>query len=273
MKCIICCNSCFGTIANKKDIRFQCYGYNKKVVKCLACGLVFLTPTWTEEELNKLYSNYLSHEKDFIGQKRKSTISPYLTKYLKKNQIVLEVGHGRGDNVKFLRSLGYCVDGIDKDSTYCDNFHLFNIDYKKHQCCVDFVYAIQVFEHISDPYDFIEKITEFLLPNGKFLLEIPNLDDPLLKLYNVKRFKKFYFYPYHVFFYTADTVSFLLKKMGLKFKVKLVQKYGLLNHLRWILFGKPSNKNFHIPIIDDIYKFILVHVFKVSDTLIIVGEK
>lgn len=245
----------------------------KSIIQCNSCKVVSLYPAWTEKKLEKLYLNYRHHKQDFKGQKRKKSVSPYLREYIKKSDDVLEIGHGQGDNVNYLRALGYNVIGIDKDPLFCDEKTLLHKDYKDLSSSVDFIYAIQVFEHIPEPKKFIKKILSCLNPGGRFLLEIPNLDDPLRILFKNKSFEKFYFYPYHVFFYNKNTASKLMENSGTKFKVKLVQRYGIINHIRWNLFRKPGNFNAHIPIVDNIYKWILTEVFKVSDTLLIIGEK
>lgn len=275
MKCALCDNTeRFKKLLNKESIRFGCYGHEKGIYKCLDCELVFLAPPWDEDELAVLYRNYNNHWQDFSGQKRQKTVSPYLTEYCPNStKVTLEIGHGKGDNVKFLRKKGFDVHGIDKDKTCCDGKNLIHSDYREHIDLVDFVYAIQVFEHIPDPLDFIHKTRGFLKPGGRFLLEVPNLDDPLLTIYHNKYFKGFYFYPYHVYFYTEKTMSRLMEKAGVKFKIKRVQRYGLTNHLRWLLKGSPGNSNPHIPVVDDVYKWLLTEVFRKSDTLLVIGEK
>jgi hypothetical protein len=39
------------------------------------------------------------------------------------------------------------------------------------------------------------------------------------------------------------------------------------------MFKRPGNFNRNIPVLDDIYKFVITRVFKVSDTLLVIGEK
>jgi len=275
-KCFYCQNDVFSIIANKEQIRFGCYGFEKNILKCLRWGLVQLLPRWIDDELKILYAKY-SQKRDFPGARPKQTISSYLTKYLKKSDSILEVGCSFGDNLKRLNKKGYKIIGIDKDPTVCDRKDILNYDYKDfplQKDRFDCIYAIQVFEHISDPYEFIEWLYASLKEKGRFLLELPNIDDPLLKLYKVNNFRKFYWYPYHLFFYDGKTLNNIFKKFPkIKIKVRLLQRYGLINHLRWLIFGRPGNFNWNIPVLDDVYKFIITRVFKVSDTLLVIGEK
>lgn len=272
MKCIVCDKSNFSIEIYKEELRQGYSGYDKCIVKCLNCKLMFIYPQWTQEELDELYKGYLD-KKDFSWQKQIKRITKYLKKYLSSQDIALEIGCGKGDTVKWLRKKGIYVIGIDKDPTYCDEWIIYNKDYKDVKNKYTNVYAIQVFEHIADPEEFIKKIQDLLLEGGKFLLEFPNTEDPILTLYKVEKFKKFYYIPFHLFFWTPKTVKLFFDKLGIKIKIIRLQKYGILNHLRWIIFGVPGNWHPHIPILDNIYKFILTRIFKVSDTIIVIGKK
>ena len=52
------CHHCGSTegklVATKSDIRFECYGHDKSVLKCKSCGLTQLYPQWTEKELEAM---------------------------------------------------------------------------------------------------------------------------------------------------------------------------------------------------------------------------
>ena len=276
MRCPICDSELIRSIYSKEDMRWDCWNYDKHIYECGLCKLRFLFPQWTEEELNRLYSGYFQQQ-DFKGHKQTDRVTIYLDKYVKDSFSILEIGCGLGHNVKRLRNKFpfKTIIGIDKDPNVCDGVLIHNLDYRHvhpaHR--YDFIYGIQIFEHLNDPLNFIFKINRLLITKGKYLLEIPNSDDPLLTLYKIEEFKKFYNIPHHLFFYNEHNIKLLFEKIGLKVTVTRLQKYGLINHLRWLVFKKPGNFNNHIPILDDIYKLILTKVFKISDTLIIVGEK
>lgn len=272
--CILCGNdSSFSVLARKDQIRWSCFGYDKKVIQCNKCGLAFLNPTWTDKEINSLYKEYLRHREDFPGQIRKGFVAEYVWDHLRKEDRILEVGCGFGTTLHFFEELGYNIVGIDLDKSYCDDKSIFHCDFKNFKTKVDFIYALQVMEHMKDPFAFMKKVMSTLLPKGRFFLEIPNLEDPLLTIFKNKKFKLFFYYPYHTFFYLPKTIEQIVKQFTSKFSVKRTQRYGLWNHLRWIIKGKPGNYNPHIPILDDIYKFFLVYILKVSDTMVITGEK
>lgn len=265
-RCYNCGSYNLGLYYYGKDMRFACYGADKNVWKCADCGLVQLLPQWTDEELDELYEGY-TDKKDFKGAKQKKTVTKYLKKYVKETDDVLEIGAGSGDNTNYVKDMVYCIYGIDKEY----NWDFF--DYAKAFPSVkyDFIFGIQLLEHIADPLDFIWKVLNQLNTGGRFLFEIPNLEDPLLTIYKIEAFRKFYFYPYHLFFYTPEIIETILSKFNIK--VKRYQRYGLINHLRWLIFKRPGNWNPNIPVLDWIYKAVLKYVFKKTDTMIIEGWK
>jgi len=274
-ECHACHNFKGDLVASSKQIRFKCCGSDKNIIKCCDCGLVQLYPQWSKEELNGLYEKY-SLKKDFVGYKFPKDIHSYVRKHIGKDDNVLEIGCGRGNTVRWLRNNGYNVIGLDRDPTVKDSDIVLNCEFENFNVWnqFDFIYAIHVLEHIEEPVKFLNKIISCLKPNGKFLLEIPNVNDPLFSLYKNKAYAGFVWYPYHIYFYSVKTIKDLMNKMeGLEVKIIRKQRYGIVNHLRWIFMGKPGNFNFHIPVIDDIYKFILIKVFKVSDTLVILAQK
>ena len=254
MSCYYCKGHTGQVVAEKDDMRFKCFGIDKRIMRCGSCGLVQLIPQWTATELDYLYSTYWQKD-DFKGQTPKVKISKYLTKYLKPTDNILEVGCGHGDNLRYLRSKGFRVTGIDKAPTELG----VKVDYKDLEVTGwDVIYAVHLFEHIEDPRSFIQWLKE----NGrKFILEIPSLDNPLMKL---ESYRKFCWYPYHLFFYDKETIKLLFPRA----RIELMQEYGIINHLRWLIKGKPGNWNPEIPVLDRMYKFILTKL-GYGDTVVV----
>ncbi len=75
----------------------------------------------------------------------------------------------------------------------------------------DVITAYQVFEHIIDPVDELEKLRGFLKPNGYIMIEVPNIDTLGVKLLQAQHR---HFVEDHVSFFSAETLSRLLKHMG-----------------------------------------------------------
>jgi 2-polyprenyl-3-methyl-5-hydroxy-6-metoxy-1,4-benzoquinol methylase len=281
IECYLCGEglNCLERIVSKENIRHQAYGKDKTIVKCKSCGLVQLIPQWTKEDLAEIYKDYYKPI-DFKGYVYKERDCPlYIDKYLTPEDKILEIGCGKGSNVRRLIREGYDIVGIDVDKSVCDNKFILNLDInefsdKSYKNKFNVVYAIHLLEHINDPIKFFDILNHILKKNGSFILEFPNIDEPLLTLWKNKEFSKFYYRPDHVFFYNKKTISKILNWSDTcKFKIILKQNYGLWNHLNWFFRNKPSNVNYNIPILDNIYKWFLTRILKISDTIIIIGEK
>ena len=100
---------------------------------------------------------------------------------------------------------------------------------------VDVVSMFHVFEHILDPVSMLMDAAESLKPNGKLILEVPALTDPLLSLYEIPEFIDFYFQAQHPYIYSASSLEKVLLSNGFKiFEIIPFQRYGLENHLSWL---------------------------------------
>jgi SAM-dependent methyltransferase len=275
VKCYLCGGDLSEVVAKAEEIRFGCFASKKEFTRCASCGLIQLSPPWSGRELNELYRGYWK-QADFKGQKRKAKVSTYLEQIIRPGDTALEIGCGHGDNVRNLRKKGLRVIGIDKDPAVCDGKIIVNADVtevrlKKRP---DVIYAIHLLEHILDPKWLLRWISDNLAEGGRFAIEVPNADDPLRVLYKNKGFHKFCWYPYHLFYFTKGTMERLMAETpGIRAEVRVVQEYGILNHLRWGITGKPGNALPTIPILDAIYKFVLTRILGVGDTLVVIGSK
>ena len=99
----------------------------------------------------------------------------------------------------------------------------------------------QVLEHQQDPVEFIREITSKLLkPNGIIHIEVPTLNNPLIRLFHISEFRDFWFQEPHLFYFSKVSLVAILESAGFKvLDVSLRQSAGLINHLNWMLAGKP----------------------------------
>lgn len=272
-ECYACKNSQYSVLALANQIRFNCYGHEKNVVKCSSCSFVQLYPQWTDEELDHIYDKY-SLKMDFSNYKPKIEIRKYIDKLIIGKKRILEVGCGQGHNLRRQIGRGYNIVGIDKDPTVCNGDTILNCSFENFISDVkfDFIYSTHVFEHIKNPSLFIESLRKNLVREGEFSIEVPSIKEPLLSLYKNKSYQGFYWYPFHTYYYNPETIMSLFKRHNIDIKISLIQRYGILNHLRWIIFGKPGNWHPHIPFLDFLYKLFLTKVLKISDTMLIIGK-
>ncbi len=277
MICYYCNSNNCKVIAGQETIRFNCYNSSKDMIECLDCGIVQIFPQWKKNELEKIYKNY-SNTPDFNGQKDiGKRMTKYLKKYFKKEHKILEIGCGRGDNIKYYKSLGYNIVGIDIDKSIKYDNNIICSDYKdflKKDDKWDMIYTLHFLEHEKDTVKFLKLILSRLKEGGIYLSELPNLYNSLIYLYKIKEFKNFYWRPDHVVTYTPETLENILRQFNnIEYSIKRRQMYGFLNHINWFIRKKPTNVKIFIPIIDNIYNFILHNIFKKSDTLLLIIKK
>ena len=97
-------------------------------------------------------------------------------------------------------------------------------------------------EHITDPFLFLDCVHGKLADDGRVFIEVPNLYDPLLKLWKVPAYERFYFHEAHLSYFTEKSLKKMLKKCG--FEVEnfyYLQDYNLLNNLYWWFNNSPQD--------------------------------
>ena len=75
----------------------------------------------------------------------------------------------------------------------------------------DAITAFQVFEHLPDPADALQKLKRFLRPGGVIFIEVPNIDTWSVRLF---RRRHRHFVQDHLNFFSRATLSELLSRQG-----------------------------------------------------------
>src|SRR3989344_4524819 len=203
----------------------------QKVFLCQHCGLGMLDQRQTDDELKKFYAkNYRS-----IGKpKLESESNPeelfeiysqfqndrlrLLRPYFDKKNKVLEVGCSAGMFLWHIKKL--VVESIGHD--------------------FDMIAAFQVLEHVQNPPGFIKKHAAYLKKGGVMAIEVPNLYDVLVHIYNLPNHYRFFYHSAHLWYFTEKSLIKLMEKCGFTGKIFHIQDYNVLNHMNWILNDKPQ---------------------------------
>ncbi len=254
-KCYLCGSKHLKVIRTKLR-----YGIKRNVFECEKCSFVFLEPKtknlkeYYNEEYRKIYSpiiNTLLTSKElftiYFPLQRK--IINKIKNLLNLESRVLEIGCSAGhflyairDKVKecigieFNKSDARFVNEELKIKVYDRPIEETNL--KKNS--FDIIYANQVLEHIEDPINFLRKVSRYLKSTGKIVVQVPNIQDPLLSLYHSKEYSDFWFREPHISYFSPRTLLKVFEKAGFSGKITLTQDYGFINHLNWILKGKPQ---------------------------------
>jgi 2-polyprenyl-3-methyl-5-hydroxy-6-metoxy-1,4-benzoquinol methylase len=90
-----------------------------------------------------------------------------------------------------------------------------------------------VLEHVNDPYELVQNCYSMLKPGGKFIIEVPNLHDELLKL--VPEFGTYFYIKDHISYFTKSIFEKMLDKLKINnYTIKGHQSYGIYNYFHWL---------------------------------------
>lgn len=126
--------------------------------------------------------------------------------------------------------------GIPADDEYLENSRFAGERY-------NVVCAFQVMEHIEDPVKFLRTLVDTTVPGGDILVEVPNLYDPLLSVWNVQAYGTFYYHCAHLHYFSESSLRKVACEAGFtesEIEISHTQDYNLLNHLHWIMNNTPQ---------------------------------
>jgi 2-polyprenyl-3-methyl-5-hydroxy-6-metoxy-1,4-benzoquinol methylase len=240
---LVLCNQCGSSkslvIARGTDREYFTSSDIYSIVQCQICGLIYLNPRPTVEELARIYPiNYhsyildnetgskgslITHMRQKSGARRFRPVMRHLTGHSKIE--LLDVGCGNGWMMQVFKSLDPArieTSGVEiselvceiarerGNRVYCGRFEDVNLDRS-----YDVVNLTHVIEHVSDPRGVVQKAHQALNPGGLLVLETPNVgavEWPWLKDGNWGP----YHIPRHWYFYNRETVRALGESEGLK---------------------------------------------------------
>lgn len=229
-----------------------------RVLRCLTCDVTFLDPMMNDQEEKAFYQNYNKHVMqrgvttsglpEELHQKSALLAVERFAKireFFSEAERVLEIGPSTGAFLQLLEGKScVAVEPDDKNRDFCSRFadqvysDLANVPEEE---LFDVICMFHVFEHIRRPADFLDQCRRHLAPGGLIAIEVPHIDDPLIKLYNCSAYKDFYFQPMHPFVHSLKSLRHVF--FGQRFREKRVifhQRYGLDNHLNWLAAGTPG---------------------------------
>ena len=137
----------------------------------------------------------------------------YCKEILNNNKTILEIGSGHGEAIYNFDKIGYVVTGIEPDKK---NVVAINKKLKNSECIVekaetfssdkkfDIIWLNHVFEHLSQPIEFLKKIKIFLNESGFIFIEVPSVE-------KINDYRKFQVVP-HAYNYSRQSLINISKK-------------------------------------------------------------
>lgn len=243
-----------------------------------------------EKEEKEFYKHYNKHVKN-RGVTVQNSVSEFhekskeiakerlhiIQKYFNNNK-VLEVGSSTGAFLSLINNAetNACeltTDNLKYSKQFINGCAYSSID-EINETNFDVICMFHVFEHIREPYYFLNKCLSMLTQGGRIIIEVPCSTDPLITLYNCKAFKDFVFQPMHPMIYNETSLNYIFKKSGFeKEEVIYHQRYGLENHLSWFKNKKPGGDTELNALFKDNleYKSTLEHLKK-TDTIFYIAK-
>jgi SAM-dependent methyltransferase len=202
----VACNLCGSRDARllyrQKDYRLAVEDTLWNLVICRRCGLGYLDPRPTVDEIGRYYpTRYYDHRGDALPRyERQAAYVPGGPGRL------LDVGTARGDFLAVMVRRGWETVGIERSPDTetvagVDVHHeRFPEDCSLRDGSFDVITAWAVFEHLHDPAAAFRACARLLRPGGRLVVQVPNLRSIQ------SRWARQEDIPRHLYFFTEDTL-------------------------------------------------------------------
>lgn len=266
--CTLCNNEDVTYIPNR--IRNDIEGIYK-MYRCAGCETHFLYPRPQSEQLQDYYDGKFREEVHTQRYYDYETLKEVFTRFMPEaKQRVERVKKDLSAQDEVLEigcSVGYFLDAIADDvKSVCgtewdkkaqqyikDCARHTNIqvsdnseDFGKR---FDKIFMFHVLEHIEEPVSFLTDLKSLLKPGGCIYIEVPNVDDILVKTYQCDEFKNFYYKKAHLYNFNEKGLQYIFRQAGYQSEIDFVQRYDLSNHLYWLGKGAPGGKGVYAKVL------------------------
>ena len=263
------CRLCQARHSDFEVVGDQVYGgrEDQKFYRCPDCDVAFLFPPPVEAEEAKFYAGEFEkfmegragNARDWTGpeahiasnQDQVSRRMPHLEAHLGRPGLRLpELGCSSGFMLLPLQERGVEVSGVEPSGLFTRFVRSRNIpvydsleqfqERSRDAGDLDLITHFFLLEHMRDPLSFLKQGLDQLKPTGKMFFEVPSRDDPLVTIYDIPAFQKFYWSVAHHWYFNRSSLTFLLDQLQCEYELIPEQRYDLSNHFWWALAGKPG---------------------------------
>lgn len=186
-------------------------------VRCRSCGLGFVNPRPTREEIAKYYPSEfyeIFEDPSEHHERRYAVEAEYVERAVPIAGRLLDVGCANGAFPRFMRARGWEVEGVEVSQTSrpIEDFLVHRRIFPELPLPpgrFDAVTAWAVLEHTHDPMTYFRKAYEVLKPGGAFIFLVTNFNSTTSRSLFCED------PPRHLYFFTESTVREYLEKAGL----------------------------------------------------------
>ncbi len=250
-------------------IYYQFSTSDYRVVRCDDCGLVFLNPQPSDDELSRIYgADYFLGSDSEAGRRavselKQATAGLYLSEIRRYHGPgtgrLLEIGCGDGDFLALAEADGWHVTGIEYSPAACErarqrlkhgevlNGELPSAGLASEQ--FDLCVLSDVLEHVRAPLDFLREIHRVLKPGGTLFIATPSIDSRSARFMKQKWME---FKAEHLTYFNRQTLQTALVKSG--FREIIVEAGWKILSLDYV---KMHFERFPVPLFTPILKFLV----------------
>jgi 2-polyprenyl-3-methyl-5-hydroxy-6-metoxy-1,4-benzoquinol methylase len=235
------------------------------VLLCEACDHGFLVPEQrldSKEYYSEAYWQEVSHKAAGGGtaaqelfdvyNKYQSGRLAFIEPYLRPATTLLDIGASAGMFLVHVKDRVARANAIELDRSCCEFLRTklgIDVDSKFLRESkfagekYDVICSFQVMEHVDSPVEFLRDIRASMHEKSVAFVEVPNLGDPLLTVWNIPSYQNFYYHSAHLHYFTEQSLRKAASDAGFSpahVKVHFTQDYNLLNSLHWIMNDAPQ---------------------------------
>ena len=244
-RCFVCNESDHTTLFSKK-------GWN--IVKCLCCGFVYVDPRYNDSAAKYIYDcgNWFDvfngagdgrkdYSQDELASIQRADKDISNLEIYKGGAKILDVGCGLGYFLDAAKKQGWEEYGIDPSS-----YGIGICKSKGHDRLwrgtlgaipleseyFDVVTAFDVYEHVSNPINFLDEVYRILKVNGIFIVAVPNVQSLAAKIQGSSWSQ--FILPEHLNYFSSTTLIAILNNNGFDV-INYYSEPSITIHLRkWI---------------------------------------
>jgi len=232
----------------------------QKIVKCKKCGLVFVSPRFPEEQIEKAYQEAFDHGYSSQELGRKITFEngiKLIERLYEKKGKILDIGAANGVFVEVSKNRSWVAYGVELSQELARSgkkkglkFYQGTLEKQNFQNnFFDIITYWDVLEHVYDPKEELTLANKLLKSGGLLLINYPDIGSLPARLTG----KYWWFFlSVHLYYFSKNSLNNLLAKTGFK---TIYSK----RHWQYLEFGYLANM---ISLYSKIVSRILVYILK-----------
>lgn len=250
MQCNICGNK--DTYFFRKALCLSPKRESFSLVRCKNCGLIYLNPRPSKEELAGFYVFWPDVALDkqpprpisealWRAQRIKiKFLKGYITN---KTGKILDVGTGSGEFLKLMQDRGWEVFGVEygkASSSFARQYpglNIFNGDLLETRFLADYFDIITLWdslEHLYQPKETLQEIKRILKPDGLLAFSVPNIDNLAALIFRDHWYTNV---PRHLYQFSPKTIRLLLKEANFRI-LKIIYSPGFFEPVGFVVSFK-----------------------------------